>query len=221
MFRALAEFEPSVVIIGPITNLISVGNSNEVKSALMRLVNLLKSKLITSMFTSLLESGNDFDQGQVSMSSLMDTWMLLKDVESGGETNRCIKIIKSRGMAHSNQMREFIFTDKGINIINVYTGPGGVLTGSARGAQKAREKEGESTSSRKLPAKSANLNTSRPPLRLELPSCGRLSKVRDRKWKRCSPSMSPGNQPPHKLVSRWRDFVRQISWTGADSNDPA
>ncbi|MGB3221700.1 MAG: circadian clock protein KaiC, partial [Desulforhopalus sp.] len=140
MFRSISEFQPAVVVIDPITNLISVGNSNEVKNALMRLVDLLKSKLITSLFTSLIESENDFRQNQMGISSLMDTWMLLRDIESGGETNRSIKIIKSRGMGHSNQLREFMFTDKGIDIIDVYTGPGGVLTGSARVAQEAREK---------------------------------------------------------------------------------
>jgi circadian clock protein KaiC len=97
--------------------------------------------LITSLFTSLLEYKNTSEERQVGVSSLMDTWMLLKDVESGGETNRIINIIKSRGMSHSNQIREFVFTGKGIDIIDVYTGPGGVLTGTARTAQEAREKD--------------------------------------------------------------------------------
>ncbi len=140
MFRNISEFQPAVVVIDPITNLISIGNSHEVKNALMRLVDLLKSKLITSLFTSLIGSDNDLRQNQMGISSLMDTWMLLRDIESGGETNRSIKIIKSRGMAHSNQIREFTFTGEGIEIIDVYTGPGGVLTGAARAAQEARER---------------------------------------------------------------------------------
>jgi circadian clock protein KaiC len=140
MFRHISEFEPSVVVLDPITNLISIGDPDEVKSALMRLVDLLKSKLITSLFTSLLEFGDEYIQPQVGVSSLMDTWMMLKDVESSGETNRIINVIKSRGMAHSNQMREFMLTGKGIDIIDVYTGPGGALTGSSRAAEEVREK---------------------------------------------------------------------------------
>lgn len=120
MFRAISEFDPAVVVLDPITNLISVGHPDAVKSALMRLVDLLKSKLITSLFTSLLENGDGFEPRQVGVSSLMDTWMRLKDVDSGGETNRIIQIIKSRGMAHSNQRREFLLSGKGIGLVDVY-----------------------------------------------------------------------------------------------------
>jgi len=140
MFRHISEFEPSVVVLDPITNLISIGGFDQVKSALMRMVDLLKSKLITSLFTSLLECGDGSERRQVGVSSLMDTWMLLKFVESGGETNRTLNVIKSRGMAHSNQLREFVLTGKGIDIIDVYTGPAGVMTGTARASQEAREK---------------------------------------------------------------------------------
>ena len=139
MFRHISDFNPSVVVLDPITNLIAVGPTDQVKSALMRLVDLLKSKIITSMFTSLIDYGSEYEQRQIGVSSLMDTWMLLKDVESGGETNRTLNVIKSRGMAHSNQLREFVLTGQGIDLIDVYTGPGGVLTGAARAAQEARE----------------------------------------------------------------------------------
>ena len=105
---------------------------------LMRLIDLLKSKQITAMFTSLTGGGNVLEQSEVGVSSLMDTWLLLRDVELGGERNRVMYILKSRGMAHSNQLREFLLTDHGIELEDVYIGLEGVLTGSSRLAQEAQ-----------------------------------------------------------------------------------
>ncbi len=139
MYKTITEFSPAVVVLDPISNLISVGNAQEVKIALMRLVDLMKSKMITSMFTHLLQ-GEAFESTDIGVSSLMDTWLILKEIESSGERNRVLNIIKSRGMAHSNQVREFLLTGSGVDLIDVYTGPAGVLTGSARTAQEAREK---------------------------------------------------------------------------------
>jgi circadian clock protein KaiC len=79
------------------------------------------------------------------VSSVMDTWILLRDIELGGERNRGIYILKSRGMAHSNQIREFLITSKGVDIIDVYTGQSGVLTGSARLSQENKDKEEEAS----------------------------------------------------------------------------
>jgi circadian clock protein KaiC len=141
MNKAIMTFKPSVVVVDPISNLISVGNIEEVKIALMRLVDLLKSQMITSMFTSLLQGDTPVEGTEIGVSSLMDTWILLKDVELAGERNRVISIVKSRGMPHSNQVREFKMTSSGIDLVDVYTGPAGVLTGSARSAQEAREKD--------------------------------------------------------------------------------
>jgi circadian clock protein KaiC len=106
----------------------------------MRLIGLLESRQITAMFTSLTAGGDVLEQSEVGVSSLMDTWLLLRSVELGGERNRLMYILKSRGMAHSNQLREFVLTDHGIELQDVYTGPEGVLTGSSRLAQAAREK---------------------------------------------------------------------------------
>ena len=106
----------------------------------MRLIDFLKQKQITSLFTDLTHSSGALEQTQMGISSLMDTWLLLRDIELGGERNRGLYILKSRGMAHSNQIREFVITDKGIDLVDVYLGPGGVLTGSARVAQEAQEK---------------------------------------------------------------------------------
>ncbi|HEX7627741.1 MAG TPA: circadian clock protein KaiC [Candidatus Methanoperedens sp.] len=140
MYKLINEFKPQVVIIDPITNLITVGSETEVKSMLSRLIDFLKMNQITALFTNLSHAGGALELTEFGISSLMDTWLLLRDIEIGGERNRGLYILKSRGMAHSNQIREFLLTDKGIDLVDVYLGPAGVLTGSARAAQEAHEK---------------------------------------------------------------------------------
>ncbi|HUE43362.1 MAG TPA: circadian clock protein KaiC [Candidatus Sulfotelmatobacter sp.] len=138
--KLVEEFEPEVVVIDPVSNLM-MGNLHEVHSMLMRLIDFLKTKQITAMFTSLTQgSQKDFEQTDVGISSLIDTWILVRDVELSGERNRCIYVLKSRGMDHSNQVREFVISRKGIRLLPVYIGDGSVLTGSARLTQEAREK---------------------------------------------------------------------------------
>jgi circadian clock protein KaiC len=140
MHKLVDDLEPSAVIVDPITSFLTVGTSLEVKSLLMRLMDYLKSKGITAMFTSLTEGGDAPDQTDVGVSSLIDTWILLRNIENNGERNRGLYVLKSRGMAHSNQVREYLLTDKGIQLENIYLGPGGVLTGSAKAAQEAADK---------------------------------------------------------------------------------
>jgi len=141
MHKQIQEFKPRVVVIDPISNLINTGSVNEVRSMLLRLVDFLKSEKITALFTSLSSQGdNSLEETEVGVSSIMDTWLLLRDIELGGERNRGIYVLKSRGTAHSNQIREFLITSKGIDIRDVYVGPDGVLTGSMRLAQEARER---------------------------------------------------------------------------------
>jgi len=100
----------------------------------------LKSRQITALFTSLTSGGTVLEGTELGMSSLMDTWLLLRDIELNGERNRGLYVLKSRGMAHSNQIREFLLTDNGIKLVNVYLGASGVLTGSSRLAQEAKER---------------------------------------------------------------------------------
>ncbi len=141
MHKWIETFEPQVVIVDPITNLIAVGVENEVKSILTRLIDFLKTKQITALFTNLTSHGAaSLEQTDLSVSSLMDTWLLLRDVESNGERNRGIYILKSRGMAHSNQVREFIITSKGINLAEVYLEAGGLLMGTARVQKEAQDR---------------------------------------------------------------------------------
>src|SRR5512147_480982 len=109
---------------------------------LTRLMDYLKSKQITAMFTNLTHLGG-LESTETEVSSIMDTWILLRDIEIGGERNRGIYILKSRGMAHSNQIREFLIRSKGVDIIDVYTGPAGVLTGSARLSREIKDKYAE------------------------------------------------------------------------------
>ena len=145
MYKLVRDFKPRVVIIDPVTNLIAIGSDTEVKSMLSRLIDFLKANLITALFTNLSHAGGalSLEQTEFGISSLMDTWLLLRDIEIGGERNRGLYILKSRGMAHSNQIREFRLSEEGIDLLDVYTGPGGVLTGAARAAQEAQEKVAE------------------------------------------------------------------------------
>jgi len=135
--KLISEFRPSVVIIDPITNYISLGDHLEVKSMLTRLIDFLKEQSITALFTSLTQGGSALEQSEVSISSLMDTWVMMRAIENNGERNRGLQILKARGIGHSNRTREFLITDEGIELVDVYVGPDGVITGSARLAQRA------------------------------------------------------------------------------------
>jgi circadian clock protein KaiC len=139
MHKAINTFKPQVVIVDPLNSFVIGGNEIEVKAMLMRLVDFLKMKQITGLFTNLTSGGSALEQTDIAISSLIDTWLLLRDIEIGGERNRGLYILKSRGMAHSNQIREFLLTNHGVELRDVYVGPSGVLTGSARLAQEAQE----------------------------------------------------------------------------------
>jgi circadian clock protein KaiC len=140
MHKEINNFKPQVVVIDPISSFIVGSNRFEVSSMLMRLIDFLKFNHITAFMTSLTTGGSDLEHTEVSVSSMVDTWLLLRELESGRERNRGIFILKSRGMAHSNQIREFILTDHGVELVDVYIGPEGIFTGSARIAQEAKEK---------------------------------------------------------------------------------
>jgi len=130
------------VVVDPITNLITVGSVSEVKSVLIRLIDFLQSQDITVMFTALSLNDNISEQTDESVSSLVDAWLLVRDIEFNGERNRGLYVMKSRGMKHSNQVREFVISDHGLDLVDVYLGPDGVLTGSAREQQQLLEKTG-------------------------------------------------------------------------------
>ena len=143
MHKLVEAFQPSVVVIDPVTSFLHSGTSNEVKGMLTRLIDFLKGQQITAFMTTLTYDVGHLEQTDVHVSSLIDTWIVLRDLESGGERNRGLMVLKSRGMAHSNQLREFFLTSNGFELQDVYIGPAGVLTGSARLAQEAREEAEE------------------------------------------------------------------------------
>ena len=140
IIKLVHEFKPTTVVIDPITNLSAIGSLEDIKAMLTRVIDFFKNQGITTLFTSLTEGGGPSEQTDVGVSSLMDTWVLLRNVETpAGERNRLLFVLKSRGMAHSNQVREFALTNQGILLTDVYVGAGTVLTGSSRLIQEAED----------------------------------------------------------------------------------
>jgi circadian clock protein KaiC len=142
MHKQVMQFDPHVVVIDPVTNLTESGSEMEARAMLTRLVDFLKSRGITALFTSLTSGADHAEMTEVGISSLMDTWLLVRNLEYNGERNRGLYVLKSRGMAHSNQIREFVLSNQGAQLLDVYAGPAGVLTGTARTAQEAQDKAG-------------------------------------------------------------------------------
>lgn len=138
--RLVEQVDPRVVVLDPINNLVRVSERRDVTAMLTRLIDFLKERGITAVLTSMTSADEALETTDVDISSLVDTWLLLRHLEAEGERNRALYVLKSRGMAHSNQVREFLLTDRGIELVDVYLGAEGVLTGSARQAQENREK---------------------------------------------------------------------------------
>lgn len=141
MFHKLVrDLEPKAVVLDPIGSLIDAGSLRDATVMVTRLIDFLKMHGITAFMTNLTSGGKALEKTDIDVSSLVDTWLLLRDIELSGERNRAMYVLKSRGMAHSNQLREFLITGDGIDLVDVYTGPEGILTGSARLSQEARER---------------------------------------------------------------------------------
>ncbi len=138
--KLVEQHNPATVIIDPLTSLM-VDGTNQLHAMLMRLIDFLRTRQITGFFTALTSGRNkEIEETDVGISSLIDTWIFARDVELNGERNRCIYVLKSRGMANSNQVREFVMSKNGIRLLPVYVRSGTVLTGSARLSQEARER---------------------------------------------------------------------------------
>ena len=140
MHKVISEFQPSIVIIDPLSSMLQAGEGDEARNTMLRVVDFLKERQISGVFTHLISDGDRQEHTDMSISSLVDTWILLRDIELSGERNRAIYILKSRGTAHSNQIREFMLTSHGIELRDAYLGPSGVLTGSARLVLEAEER---------------------------------------------------------------------------------
>lgn len=140
MHKLIVEYDPANVVVDPISALTMVGSDTEAKSMLTRLIDFLKTRKITTVLTGMTHVGDKLEASNEEIPSLIDTWLSLRDIEHKGERNRGMYILKSRGMAHSNQIREFILSDKGIDLFDVYLGAEGVLTGAARVGQEAQDR---------------------------------------------------------------------------------
>ena len=140
ILRTIEEFKPRIVVLDPVSSFEAAGTRLDVRAMLMRIVDLMKSKQITVLMTSLNQNGPS-EEGVVGISSLIDSWILLRNREWSGERTRVLTLIKSRGSKHSNQDRELLLTDRGIDLVDIVVGPdGAVLTGSARFAQAAADR---------------------------------------------------------------------------------
>lgn len=137
--KTIDSVRPAAVVLDPIGTFLSAGEEDDALVMLVRLIDMLKSRGITIVVSNLTHGGDALEQTRIAVSSMVDTWLLLKQLESNGERNRCLYVLKSRGMAHSNQIREFLITSRGIDLVEPYIGPEGVLTGTARAAQEVRD----------------------------------------------------------------------------------
>jgi circadian clock protein KaiC len=161
MHKRVEELKPSAVVVDPISNFSSAAEERDVHSMLIRLVDFLKMKRITCFFTNLTGGDMAKETTDMGISSVMDTWLLVRDIEIGGERNRGMYVLKSRGMGHSNQIREFVITPRGVDLLDVYTGAEGVLTGSARVAQEAKERAQQQSRELETARKQAELERKR------------------------------------------------------------
>jgi circadian clock protein KaiC len=168
LHKLVNEFSPQVVIIDPITNFLKAGTQSDAEAMVMRLIDFLKARQITAVFTSLTHGGGIQEMSQAGISSLIDTWILLRDIELGGERNRGVYVLKSRGMPHSNQIREFVLSERGIELKDVYVGPEGVLTGSMRLAQEARERASAASRQQDIERRQRDLDRKRQALEAQI-----------------------------------------------------
>ncbi len=137
--KAIKDIAPSIVVVDPVTGLLHCGPTSQTRSMLLRLIDFLKESQITALLTTLTSGSSTEEETEVDISSMVDTWLLLRNLETGGERNRGLYILKARGVAHSNQIREFLLTNHGVELREVYLGDEGFLTGSARVAQEAKD----------------------------------------------------------------------------------
>lgn len=157
MWRTVEDFKPAVVVVDPATSFEAAGSRSDIKAVLLRTIDVFKSHGITALLTSLTHAGEP-ESEMVGLSSLIDSWVLLRNPEEGGERTRTLTIVKSRGMKHSNQERELLLTDSGVDLIDVFIAPdGNILTGSARLAQEAADRGAEAGRKRDIDRKKSVL----------------------------------------------------------------
>jgi circadian clock protein KaiC len=170
MHRLIDRFQPSVVVVDPVSSLLSVATEADVHATMTRLVDYLKAEGITAFMTSLNHGKMAKEQTEIAISSIVDTWLLLVTLESSGERNRGLYVLKSRGMAHSNQIREFLLTGHGVELLDAYIGAGSVLTGSARLTREAEDRAAALAEEQELELKERALAQLRAAFEAELAS---------------------------------------------------
>jgi circadian clock protein KaiC len=160
MLKYLDEFRPQIVVLDPVSSFDSAGTLLDAHAMLVRVIDLLKARRITTMFTNLTTGSELTEQAAAGVSSLIDAWISLRNLEQAGERTRSLYVLKARGMRHSNQIREFLLTDRGADLQDVYVGPDGVLVGSARAAQEMQDRAAAAISRRDVEQKKEELDRS-------------------------------------------------------------
>jgi circadian clock protein KaiC len=215
MHKMVEEFDPSVVIVDPISNFVNAGNAQDALTMLLRLTDFLKSRQTTAMFTHLSSggvAGAALENTDIGVSSLIDTWILLRDIELGGERNKGLYILKSRGMKHSNQIREYLHTAEGIQLEDVYIGADGVLTGSMRAAQEAREEAAENERTEAAARKQRELDRRRAVLEAQIAALRAEFAAAEEE----SSLLAKQNETRERVISHNRSAIS--ARRGADSN---
>lgn len=211
------RFKPHSVILDPITSLLSSSTQHDVRSLLLRLAYYLKEEGITSFLTNLTKDDSDLEGTEENISSQIDTWILLRDVEQKGERNRCIHVLKSRGMAHSNQVREFVLTSQGIRIFPAYVGAGQVLVGSSRLAQEAKETAEALARFQEIEDRRQELANKRQRFQAQVASLKAEFAMEERQLIR---TIERGQQKEATLESEKQDMARSRKTNGKEEANP-
>jgi len=168
MHRMIERFRPSIVVADPVSSLLTVATEADVQATMTRLVDHLKAQGTTALMTSLTRGKIEDERTDIAISSIVDTWLLLVTLESSGERNRGLYVLKSRGMAHSNQIREFLLTSHGVELLDAYIGAGTVLAGSARLTREAEDRAAAVSNDQELERKERTLERLRAAFEAEL-----------------------------------------------------
>jgi circadian clock protein KaiC len=182
--KLLREFAPDVVVFDPIGSFIQAGTRKDATAMVTRLIDMLKVRGTTAFMTSLASGGESLESTDIDISSLIDTWIVLRDIDLGGERNHALHILKSRGMAHSNQIREFVLSDHGIELADMYVGSSGVLTGSLRQAQESRERADAVSRHQEIESLQRSLSRKREALQERIASLQRELRIEEEETKR-------------------------------------
>jgi circadian clock protein KaiC len=184
MHKLISQFQPSVVIVDPVSNLQAAGPSEDTANLFIRLVDFLKKRGILGFLVNLTGGDKPLEATDARVSSMVDTWLLLRDVESNGERNKVLYVLKSRGMDHSNQLREFRITSQGVKLMDAYLGPAGVLTGSARLAQESHEIAVAAASQQELERKELALSHRRKAMEAQIEALRAAFQVEEEEFRR-------------------------------------